>query len=150
MNGPKEHLMILDMMAEGKITPAEAEELFKAMAETGSGASDSGWPVPPQPPLPPLAPVPPTPPVPGGQAFKDLVSALRDAGIDHITVSDLQEVQTHHLTAEYIREMLALGLEPDGLGEWINLRIHDITPRYVRELRDMGIKDVDVDELVEL
>ena len=67
-----------------------------------------------------------------------------------MTLSDVQEMQTHKLTAEYIREMLALGVEPDGLGEWINLRIHDITPRYVRELRDMGVTELDVDELVEL
>ena len=45
---------------------------------------------------------------------------------------------------------LALGLEPDGLGEWINLRVNDITPRYVRELRDLGVDDLDVDELVEM
>ena len=31
MNGQKERLMILDMIAEGKITAEEAEELFKAM-----------------------------------------------------------------------------------------------------------------------
>ena len=31
MNGQKERLMVLDMIAEGKITAEEAEELFKAM-----------------------------------------------------------------------------------------------------------------------
>jgi len=137
MNGPKEHLMILDMIAEGKITPAEAEELFKAMNETITDASDSPLPALPTLPTPPFPPT--LPQFPGstnptqGQSFKDLVSALRDADIDHITISDLQEMQNHNLTAEYVREMLALGLEPDGLGEWVNLRIHDITPRYVRE-----------------
>src|SRR5687768_14933791 len=116
MNGPKEHMMILDMIAEGKITPAEAEELFRAMAEVGSSASDS--PLPALPSLPTTPPIPPVPPQPAGsgQSFKDLVTALRDAGIDHITVSDLQELQTHRLTADYIREIRALGLEPDGLG----------------------------------
>ena len=49
MNGPKEHLMILDMIAEGKITPEEAEELFKAMNEANIDASDSLRPAPPQP-----------------------------------------------------------------------------------------------------
>ena len=31
MNGQKERLMVLDMIAEGKITAEEAEQLFKAM-----------------------------------------------------------------------------------------------------------------------
>ena len=97
MNGPKEHMMILDMIAEGKITPAEAEELFRAMAEVGSDASISPLPALPQiPAVPPIPPVPPQnsgSPV-NGQSFKDLVTALRDAGIDHITVSDLQELQS--------------------------------------------------------
>ena len=31
MNGQKERLMVLDMIAEGKITAEEAELLFKAM-----------------------------------------------------------------------------------------------------------------------
>ena len=35
MNGQKERLMVLDMIAEGKITAEEAEELFKAMDATG-------------------------------------------------------------------------------------------------------------------
>ena len=33
MNGQKERLMVLDMIAEGKITAEEAEQLFKAMDE---------------------------------------------------------------------------------------------------------------------
>ena len=35
MNGQKERLMVLDMIAEGKITAEEAEQLFKAMEEVG-------------------------------------------------------------------------------------------------------------------
>ena len=34
MNGQKERLMVLDMIAEGKITAEEAEQLFKAMDVT--------------------------------------------------------------------------------------------------------------------
>ena len=60
MNGPKEHMMILDMIAEGKITPAEAEELFRAMAEVGSDASVSPLPAVPQ--IPAVPPIPPVPP----------------------------------------------------------------------------------------
>ena len=92
MNGPKEHMMILDMIAEGKISPEEAEQLFKAMADMGTGGSDFAVPAPPQMPTPPTPPLPPQFPSSGQQSFKELVSALRDAGIDHLTVSDLQLV----------------------------------------------------------
>jgi hypothetical protein len=46
--------------------------------------------------------------------------------------------------------MPALGLRPDGLSEWLDLRAHEITPRYVHELREIGVTDLDVDELTEL
>ncbi|HZM22620.1 MAG TPA: hypothetical protein VFC02_12810, partial [Anaerolineales bacterium] len=42
MNGQKERLMVLDMIAEGKITAEEAEQLFKAMEDAADElASDS-------------------------------------------------------------------------------------------------------------
>ena len=48
MNGQKERLMVLDMLAEGKITAEEAELLFKAMEEAGDKPdSDSPELVPP-------------------------------------------------------------------------------------------------------
>src|SRR5690554_4257695 len=111
MNGQKERLMVLDMVAEGKITADEAQELLQAMETPESSASPADEPVPP---LPALAV--------GAPHFKDLVAALKEAGIDHVTLSDLQELLSEKITAEYIREMLAVGLRPDGLDEWIELR----------------------------
>ena len=124
MNGTKERLMILDMISEGKITAAEGEELFRALEEVDepSAESDNPTPVPPQAPFPPLRPESPQSPR-GQRPSTELVAALKTAGIDHVTLSDVQEMQEHNLTAEYINEMLALGIEPDGLGEWVNLQI---------------------------
>src|SRR5215216_4266375 len=144
MNGEKERLLILDMIAEGKITADEAEELFKAMDVTEEMAVT--YPPTLASPLSPLSPSPSS----GTPASKDLIAALKEAGIDRVTLSDMQELYSHKITAEYIREILALGVKPDGLGEWIDLRNHGITPRYVRELRDMGVTGFDVDELTEL
>ena len=134
MNGQKERLMVLDMIAEGKITAEEAEALFKAMEDTGE----------PSVAYPPEMVAPP--PSNGGRSSsKDLIAALKEARVDQVTLSDMQELQGHRLTAEYIREIRSLGLEPDGLEEWFNLRDHDITPRYVRDLREMGITGFDVE-----
>ncbi len=41
MNGQKERLMVLDMIAEGKISAEEAEQLFKAMEVTEEPPSNS-------------------------------------------------------------------------------------------------------------
>ncbi|HEX5808638.1 MAG TPA: hypothetical protein VFY25_08220, partial [Anaerolineales bacterium] len=150
MNGQKERLMVLDMIAEGKITAEEAEQLFKAMEVIEEEpAADSEELVAPLSHLSQLASLSPITPS-GSSRARDLVAALKEAGIDHVTLSDVQELQSQKLTAEYVREILALGLRPDGLSEWMELRAHNITPRYVRELRDIGIADLDVDQLAEL
>lgn len=44
MNGHKERLMVLDMLSEGKISPDEAEQLFKAMEEVGDEGNTSDSP----------------------------------------------------------------------------------------------------------
>jgi len=151
MNGQKERLMVLDMIAEGKITAEEAEQLFKAMEVVeDESASDTPDLVPPLSHLAHLTSLPGSSPGEGRSSARDLIAALKEANIDQVTLSDVQELQSQRLTAEYVREMLGLGLEPDGLSEWIDLRAHNITPRYVRELRDLGVTDLDVDELLEL
>src|SRR6187549_850597 len=133
MNGEKERLMILDMIAEGKITAEEAEELFKAMEVPDEGTvPDSPELVPPLSHLSQLTTLSAIPPSNSSSRSRDLTAALKEAGIDHVTLSDVQELQSNRITAEYIREMLALGLRPDGLSEWMDLRNHDVTPRYVR------------------
>jgi hypothetical protein len=140
MNGQKERLMVLDMIAEGKITAEEAEQLFRAMEviedEPASGSEEL---VSPLSHLSQLASLSTPPSGTGRSSSKDLIAALKEAGVDQVTLSDVQELQSNRLTAEYVREMLGLGLEPDGLSEWMDLRAHDITPRYVRELREMGV-----------
>jgi hypothetical protein len=149
MNGEKERLMILDMIAEGKITAEEAEELLRAMEIIEEPAPTSPGMVPPLSHLSQLTSLSAIPSS-GPTRSQDLAAALKEAGIDHVTLSDVQELQSNRITAEYIREMFALGLRPDGLSEWIDLRNHGVTPRYVRELREMGITGFDVDELTEL
>src|SRR5690349_16141976 len=125
MNGQKERLMVLDMIAEGKITAEEAEQLFKAMDEIGDeSGSTAPELVPPLSHLSHLESIPTSPSSTGRSSAKELIAALKEAGIDQVTLSDMQELQGHRLTAEYVREIRALGLEPDGLGEWINLRAH--------------------------
>ena len=109
MNGHKERLMVLDMLAEGKITADEAEELFKAMEEVPeeNPASDSPKLVPGLSHLSKLASLSSLSSLSGLSSLstadpenlrsartRDLLAAIKDAGIDHITTSDLQEMKT--------------------------------------------------------
>ena len=88
MNGQKERLMVLDMLAEGKITAEEAELLFKAMEEAGDKPdSDSPELVPPLSHLSHLAslPTPPDHPIhpflKNASRSDELVAALKETGI---------------------------------------------------------------------
>jgi hypothetical protein len=159
MEFEKERLMILNMIAEGRITAEEGEQLFRALdaseakdeipSEELTDVPDESAlpPVPPVPPIPSLDPVPPVPPVHAvphvapvphiaaiphvapvppipavfpqqRQGSASLVAALREAGIDRLTLSDVQEMQIHNITPEYIREMTTLGIHPANLSEW--------------------------------
>ena len=114
MNGQKERLMVLDMIAEGKITAEEAEQLFKAMDavdEESASASPELVPplshlshlaslVSPLSPETPISPLSPEAPVTNNARTRDLLSALKDADIGHVTMSDLQEMKIHNLTAD--------------------------------------------------
>ena len=108
MNGQKERLMVLDMIAEGKITAEEAEELFKAMDATEAPASDSPELVSPLSHLSQLSSLSNPLPLNNRSSAKDLIAALKEAKIDQVTLSDVQELQTHKLTAEYVRRRTAV------------------------------------------
>ena len=129
MNGQTERLMVLDMLAEGKITADEAEQLFKAMEEEPqetnadeTPASDSAEWVPGLSHLSKLSGLsslsslsPADPESPRNARTRELLGALKEAGIDHVTMSDLQEMKIHNLSADYVREMRGLGIEPDDV-----------------------------------
>ena len=97
----------------------EAEELFKAMEvpgeESAAGSPDL------VPPLSHLSHLSSLSPANSSSRSRDLAAALKEAGIDSVTLSDIQEMQSNRITAEYIREMLALGLRrvSGGPGEMI-------------------------------
>ena len=103
MNGQKERLMVLDMIAEGKISAEEAEQLFKAMEVTEEEPPSSSPDFTLEGPLSHLSHLGSlaTPPsITGRPSSKDLIAALKEAGIDQVTLSDMQELQAHKLTAE--------------------------------------------------
>jgi len=180
MNLSKERSLVLEMISDGQITVDEGEELFQALNASVKKDTvrsiddgtplDSGFePISPPPPIPPIPAIPPIPPIPaippirpiramgarslGGfrnDDVEELLAELSAAGIDHLTQSDLQELYIHHITPDYVREIVALGFQPEGISEWIEMRIHNITPHNVRAYRSLGLDDLEVSDLVEL
>ncbi|MCJ7702933.1 MAG: hypothetical protein MUO62_15225, partial [Anaerolineales bacterium] len=130
----KERTMVLEMIAEGKITVDEGEELIKALNASArkGGQVEPRWneipavpampaipsipslpAIPALPAIPSMGRVPPMPPMGRGiDSYTDLAAELRAAGITKLTVSDLQELVDHRVTPAYVREMIALGLAP--------------------------------------
>ena len=94
MNGQKERLMVLDMIAEGKISAEEAEQLFKAMeVPEAEPALDSPEFVPPLSHLSHPGSLSTPPSISARPSYGDLIAALKEAGIDQVTLSDMQELQ---------------------------------------------------------
>ncbi len=50
----------------------------------------------------------------------------------------------HGVTAEYVREMRAEGLDGLSLGQLTEMRMHGVNSEYVREMRDFGVESAGV------
>lgn len=83
------------------------------------------------------------------QAQKEsYIDSLKAAGLQNLTVDEIVDLKIQGVTADYVRQMLALNLKIDA-DELIAMKVQGITPDYVKAVRDMGFK-VDEDDLVAL
>jgi beta-lactamase regulating signal transducer with metallopeptidase domain len=76
------------------------------------------------------------------------IDALKSAGLDHLSVDELIALKTQGVTADYIREFIALDLHPE-VEEIIAMKIQGITPAFLKELREEGLKS-DVNDAIAL
>lgn len=120
----EERRKVLEMLAEGTLTPEQANEFLEAMAArgaTGEGtASEVG----------PMVPV-----------------SMADGALDPNLVIDLVTVGGD---VEYVRQLRDLGLLdlPPDLLKSLTAVTHD--PEYIRDVRDRGLLDLPHDLLVSL
>lgn len=136
MEMEKEHRLILEMVAGGKITAEDAEKLFQAL-EASSPAAASAVPPRPQSGEP-------------GAGDERLERILRDLGVKHLSPRLLRETRAHGFTPEYLSEMKSLGMKFGSLEKLIALRSSRVSKEMVRELAAMGFKDLDIDTLVQM
>jgi len=78
------------------------------------------------------------------------VQQMRAAWPGALGVDDLIALHNHDVTVSFVRAWSDVGLSGLTRDEIITLRNHDIDAAFVREMRGAGLDDVTVDQLVEL
>ena len=125
---------ILEMLAEGKVTPEQAAELLDAVDDrpgaptyTQSHARSS--------PLPSFTP---------RSRGRNRKRERRASPLD-----ELAQARLHGVDADYVQEMRDAGYDNLTLEELTELRIHGIHGDFVAEMRELGLTDLSAEELVE-
>jgi beta-lactamase regulating signal transducer with metallopeptidase domain len=132
--------------AESPLPPV-APVVAPAAPAAAPVASPAPAPAPASAPAPRVSPQPRVSPAPNmaGNAgsFLEEMSA---AGLNDLTVDELVALKSQGVTAAYIRDMRATGLDP-SVDQIIAMRVHGITPDYFKQVNSMGFH-VDTDELI--
>jgi hypothetical protein len=73
---------------------------------------------------------------PAGGSYID---SLASAGLTKLTVDDLIALKIQGVTADYVRQIKAAGLDP-SVRELIGMKVQGVTPEYIRDVRATGLK----------
>ena len=164
----EERTMVLEMLAAGKITIEQANQLIEVLGEPPLSTAEQ-WTGQRQheergtPHLEPLEPIEPL----GHRrrtnfTFDQMIElsehevdpsylrSLRDAGLTDLTVDEIIELSEHEVDPSYFAKLREAGLHDLSVEEVIELNEHDIKPSYVKALHDAGMEDLTVDQLIEL
>lgn len=79
-------------------------------------------------------------------AFVDSLKAAKY----EFDMEDLIRTVNHGVTANYVKEINALGYKPETLGGLIRLRDHGVTPQFVKAIQASGLKDLPEEQMVRL
>jgi beta-lactamase regulating signal transducer with metallopeptidase domain len=84
-------------------------------------------------------------PSPSGSSYID---SMKAAGLGDLSIDDLIALKSQGVTAEYVRQMHDLGLQPD-VDNLVGMKVQGITPEYIQQLGELGFKP-DVDQIIGL
>lgn len=121
-----ERQQILEMLANGKITPEQAGQLLDAVEPDELAGADE-WAAPRQ--------------------------ELRQSRPRRRATPELRKLAAasmHGVTSQYIAEMRAAGYDDLTVEQLIELRIHGVNPDFVQEIREAGYTDLSPEDLVQL
>jgi beta-lactamase regulating signal transducer with metallopeptidase domain len=67
------------------------------------------------------------------------IDSLESVGLTKLTVDELLDLKIQGVTADYVRQVKATGLNP-SVHELIGLKVQGVTPEYIRDIRATGLK----------
>jgi hypothetical protein len=89
-----------------------------------------------------------------GYAIRDyggkVADEFSDLGVDRPSPGDLQIMQTHGVTVEFVKELRSLGYEPNSIKQLISMKIHGATIEFIKSLTALGYAAPPLDELISM
>jgi hypothetical protein len=100
-------------------------------------------------------PEPPDPPEPPQAVLTDdekdtggsYIESLESVGLKNLTVDELISLKIQGVTADYVRQIRATGLNP-GPHDLIGLKVQGITPEYVKAMQSAGLGNLKVHDFI--
>jgi hypothetical protein len=89
-----------------------------------------------------------------GYAIRDfggkLGDELSDLGLERPTADELQSMQIHGVTVEFVKELKSLGYEPRSIKQLISMKIHGANIEFIKSLTALGYAAPPLDELISM
>jgi hypothetical protein len=126
----EESTRVLTMLAEGKLTVEQANQLIEALGEERRSTAEP-W------------------RSQGSQPAQARPVKSRAAS-KQLKPDQLIEMKIHGLNPELVREMREVGYGDLSAGQLMEFSIHGVRPEFVREMREIGYTDLTPEQLIEL
>ncbi|HEY3993304.1 MAG TPA: hypothetical protein VGM01_10540 [Ktedonobacteraceae bacterium] len=145
----QERIKILEMVASGKITVEQADQLIETLnaksladaeKQTDQGQRTNEY---SQEMLGKIRGARKT-----GEA--DYIRALREAGLTDLTVEQIVSLKSYKVSPEYIRALRETELTDLTVKQIISLNMYKISPAYIRALKETGLTDLTAEQVISL
>jgi len=132
----EERTMVLEMLAAGKITIEQANQLIDVLGEKPLSTEEE-WTIKRQ-----------------RSESREPVQPYRDQqqapGLTQFTFDQIIELSEHEVDPAYLKGLREAGLTDLSVEQIIELSEHDVEPSYLIKLRQAGLTDLSLDQIIEL
>ena len=151
----EESMQVLRMLAEGKITVDQANQLLDALGEEPPAAVERVE-------TPKENRQRPGTRAPAKFTLEQIIELsehevdptfilrLRQAGLTDLTVDQIIELSEHEVDADFVVRLRKAGLTDLTVDQIVELSEHEIDPRFILQLREAGLADLSFDQIIEL
>lgn len=89
-----------------------------------------------------------------GYAIRDFGGQLADEllalGVEPPTADELQQMQVHGVTVEFVKELKSLGYEPRSIKQLVSMKVHGASIEFIKSLTALGYAAPSLDELISM